>query len=75
MSYSVRPFFTDQSARWFFLRRRRGRRGKLLGTKSLRTRFSSPFFFLQTHPQQNMIASGSIDSDLTVKVWADRGSS
>ena len=30
--------------------------------------------FLQTHPQQNMIASGSIDSDLTVKVWVDRGS-
>ena len=27
----------------------------------------------QTHPQQNMIASGSIDSDLTVKVWVDRG--
>lgn len=26
----------------------------------------------QTHPQQNMIASGSIDSDLTVKVWVDR---
>jgi hypothetical protein len=32
-------------------------------------------FFLQTHPEQNMIASGSIDSDLTVKVWVDdRGS-
>jgi hypothetical protein len=29
---------------------------------------------LQTHPQQNMIASGSMDSDLTVKVWVDRGS-
>jgi len=27
-----------------------------------------------THPQQNMIASGSMDSDLTVKVWVDRGS-
>ena len=33
------------------------------------------FFTLQTHPQQNMIASGSMDSDLTVKVWVDRGSS
>ncbi len=31
-------------------------------------------FFMQTHPQQNMIASGSIDSDLTVKIWVDRGS-
>lgn len=31
-------------------------------------------FVLQTHPQQNMIASGSMESDLTVKVWVDRGS-
>jgi hypothetical protein len=38
--------------------------------------YSEPIFvfsFLQTHPQQNMIASGSMDSDLTVKVWVDRG--
>ncbi|KAI8985786.1 WD40-repeat-containing domain protein [Trametes punicea] len=28
-----------------------------------------------THPQQNMIASGSIDSDLTIRIWADRGGS
>ena len=42
--------------------------------------YSFVFFFTivlsailsQTHPQQNMIASGSIDSDLTVKVWFDR---
>lgn len=27
----------------------------------------------QTHPQQNMIASGSIESDLTVRIWIDRG--
>ena len=36
--------------------------------------FYSETYFLQTHPQQNMIASGSMDSDLTVKVWVDRGS-
>jgi len=35
---------------------------------------SGVLFFMQTHPQQNMIASGSIDSDLTVKIWVDRGS-
>jgi COMPASS component SWD3 len=27
-----------------------------------------------THPQQNMIASGSIEPDLTVRIWSDRGS-
>jgi len=27
-----------------------------------------------THPQQNMIASGSIESDLTVRIWSDCGS-
>jgi len=26
-----------------------------------------------THPKQNMIATGSIDSDLTVRIWADHG--
>lgn len=27
-----------------------------------------------THPQQNMIASGSIEPDLTIRIWCDRGS-
>lgn len=26
---------------------------------------------VQTHPQQNMIASGSIDSDLAIRIWVD----
>lgn len=28
---------------------------------------------LQTHPEHNMIASGSIDSDCTIRIWVDRG--
>ena len=55
-----------------FRRRRRGRSGKYSAPNSTNEFFLT---FLQTHPQQNMIASGSIDSDLTVKVWVDRGSS
>jgi len=27
----------------------------------------------QTHPSQNMIATGSIDSDLAIRIWYDRG--
>ncbi|KNZ72435.1 hypothetical protein J132_03401 [Termitomyces sp. J132] len=27
----------------------------------------------QTHPLQNMIATGSIDSDLSIRIWSDRG--
>lgn len=26
-----------------------------------------------THPSQNMIASASMESDLTVRIWEDRG--
>jgi hypothetical protein len=71
-------FFADEgSFRFVFRRRRRGRRGKC-SAQIVRASFFPHFsflFFLQTHPQQNMIASGSIDSDLTIKVWVDRGSS
>lgn len=35
------------------------------------TQYFFPLF--QTHPQQNMIASGSIESDLSIKIWVDRG--
>lgn len=28
----------------------------------------------QTHPQQNMIATGCIDSDLGIRIWSDSGS-
>jgi len=28
---------------------------------------------VSTHPQQNIIASGSMESDLSVRVWIDRG--
>ncbi|KAG6817127.1 hypothetical protein H0H87_012318 [Tephrocybe sp. NHM501043] len=27
----------------------------------------------QTHPLQNTIATGSIDSDLSIRIWSDRG--
>jgi COMPASS component SWD3 len=27
----------------------------------------------QVHPTQNMIATGSIDNDLCIRIWADRG--
>ena len=27
--------------------------------------------FVQTHPSQNMIATGSIDSDLAIRIWVD----
>lgn len=27
--------------------------------------------FVQTHPSQNMIATGSIDSDLAIRLWVD----
>ena len=26
----------------------------------------------QTHPKENMIATGSIDSDLCIRIWVDR---
>lgn len=25
-----------------------------------------------THPEQNMIASGSIETDLTIRIWVDK---
>jgi hypothetical protein len=28
-------------------------------------------YIFQTHPQQNMIATGSMDTDLTVRIWTD----
>jgi hypothetical protein len=28
---------------------------------------------IQTHPTQNMIATGSIDSDLGIRIWVDPG--
>jgi len=30
-------------------------------------------FNVQTHPTQNMIATGSIDSDLGIRIWVDPG--
>ena len=30
-------------------------------------------FAIQTHPTQNMIATGSIDSDLGIRIWVDPG--
>jgi COMPASS component SWD3 len=27
---------------------------------------------LQVHPKENMIATGSIDSDLSIRIWVDR---
>ncbi len=28
---------------------------------------------VKTHPVQNMIATGSIDSDLAIRIWVDPG--
>lgn len=34
--------------------------------------FTVPDAFLsQTHPSQNMIATGSIDADLSIRIWED----
>ena len=45
---------------------------RLSVTKSLKRDAMPTNFHPQTHPQQNMIASASMDSDLTVRVWVDR---
>jgi len=34
---------------------------------------SCVIFNIQTHPTQNMIATGSIDSDLGIRIWVDPG--
>lgn len=42
----------------------------LLPWKSIARRW----YHAQTHPDQNMIASGSIESDKSIRIWVDRSS-